>query len=382
MWAAMRFLSCAVTSNPPWNAFDTQAFCLFSLKSNQKLSPHESLSPGLWTRLHPPRLPSNHNRTKKKGSLGGAIALLATVIGFATATARAADPPIIGILPKTIIGDVFMKNMADAAVAKGKALGAKVEIFSVSGHEAVEEQVSAVETLISRKVDAIILAAVDSKGLSSVVNQATTAGIPVILADSGVEGANYVTVVQTDNVAASGLAADYAAALLSGRGKVAQLEGEAASETAQLRTKGFHEGIAKYKNIQLVSSISGHWTTPGAVDATEAILKGSPDVNLIFASSDLMAVGASSVLERQGRKDVLVLGFDGIPEGVALVRQLKAVGDVAQNAKGMGEKSVEIAMQVIKDKNAAAGVPKVIDSGFVLVHPWNVDAYSKENFAK
>jgi ABC-type sugar transport system substrate-binding protein len=275
-----------------------------------------------------------------------------------------------------------MKNMADAAVAKGKALGAKVEIYSVSGHEAVEEQVSAVETLISRKVDAIILAAVDSKGLSSVVNQATAAGIPVILADSGVEGANYVTVVQTDNVGASRLAADYAAALLSDRGKVAQIEGEAASETAQLRTKGFHEEIAKYKNIQLVSSISGHWTTPGAVDATEAILKGSPDVNLIFASSDLMAVGAASVLERQGRKDVLVLGFDGIPEGVALVKQLKAVGDVAQNAKGMGEKSVEIAMQVIKDKNAAANIPKVIDSGFVLVHPWNVDAYSRENFAK
>jgi ribose transport system substrate-binding protein len=336
----------------------------------------------LWTLLHLPRLPSTHNRVKKRRSLKGALALLATVMTLATGMVRAADSPIIGILPKTIIGDVFMKNMADAAVAKGKALGAKVEVYSVSGHEAVEEQVSAVETLISRKVDAIILAAVDSKGLSSVVNQATAAGIPVILADSGVEGANYVTVVQTNNVAAANLAADYAAALLSGRGKVAQIEGEAASETAQLRTKGFHEEIAKYKNIQLVSSISGHWTTPGAVDATEAILKGSPDVNLIFASSDLMAVGASSVLERQGRTDVLVLGFDGIPEGVALVKQLKAVGDVAQNAKGMGEKAVEIAVQVIKDKNAAANIPKVIDSGFLLVHPWNVDAYSKENFAK
>ena len=143
---------------------------------------------------------------RKKGFLGGAIALLAAAVAFAAAAVRAADPPVIGILPKTIIGDVFMKNMADAAVAKGKALGAKVEIYSVSGHEAVEEQVSAMETLISRKVDAIILAAVDSKGLSSVVNQATAAGIPVVLADSGVEGANYITVVQTDNVAASRLA--------------------------------------------------------------------------------------------------------------------------------------------------------------------------------
>jgi ribose transport system substrate-binding protein len=302
------------------------------------------------------------------------------MIGFAIPSSYAADPPVIGILPKTIIGDVFMKNMADAAVAKGKALGAKVEVLSVSGHEAVEEQVAAVETLISRKVDAIILAAIDSKGLSSVVNQATAAGIPVILVDSAVEGANFVAVVQTDNVAASNLAADYAAALLSGHGKVAQLEGEIASETAQLRKKGFHEGIAKYKNIELVASITGHWTTPGAVDATEAILKGNPDVNLIFASSDLMAVGAASVLEREGRKDVLVVGFDGIPEGVALVKQLKAAGDVAQNSKVMGEKSVEIAMQVMKDKNAK--VQKVIDSGFTLVHTWNVDSYIKANFGE
>jgi ribose transport system substrate-binding protein len=309
------------------------------------------------------------------------VALSIVTIGLTVTYARAAEP-VIGILPKTIIGDVFMKNMADFAVAKGKELGAKVEVYSVASHEAVEEQVSAVESLISRKVDAIILAAVDSKGLAPVVDKATAAGIPVILVDSGVPGAKYVTVVQTDNIGASSLAADYAAALLSGRGKVAQLEGEPASETAQLRKKGFHEQIAKYKNIELVASITGHWTTPGAVDATEAILKGHPDVNLIFASSDLMAVGASTVLEREGRKDVLVLGFDGLPEGAALVKQLKAVGDVAQNAKVMGEKSVEVAMQVIKDKNAAASIPKVIDSGFTLVHPWNVDAYTKANFGQ
>jgi ribose transport system substrate-binding protein len=312
-------------------------------------------------------------------SLCKGLAVAIILIAFTAAVSPAAEP-VIGILPKTIIGDVFMKNMADFAVAKGKVFGAKVEVYSVSSHEAVEEQVSAVESLISRKVDAIILAAIDSKGLAPVVDKATTAGIPVILVDSGVQGAKYITVVQTDNVAASSLAADYAAALLSDRGKVAQLEGEPASETAQLRKKGFHEEIAKYKNIELVASITGHWTTPGAVDATEAILKGHPEVNLIFASSDLMAVGASTVLEREGRKDILVLGFDGLPEGMSLIKQGKAVGDVAQNAKAMGERSVEIAMQVIKDKNAAANVPKVIDSGFVLVHPWNVDAYAKENF--
>ena len=121
---------------------------------------------------------------RKRQNILLSLAFTAVAVAFAATDARATEP-VIGILPKTIIGDVFMKNMSDAAVAKGKALGAKVEVYSVSSHEAVEEQVSAVESLISRKVDAIILAAVDSKGLAPVVDKATAAGIPVILADSG-----------------------------------------------------------------------------------------------------------------------------------------------------------------------------------------------------
>src|SRR5262245_45885782 len=115
--------------------------------------------------------------SRKRQKILLSLAFTALAVGFPAGSTRAAEP-VIGILPKTIIGDVFMKNMSDAAVAKGKALEAKVEVYSVPSHEAVEEQVSAVESLISRKVDAIILAAVDSKGLSPVVDKATAAGIP------------------------------------------------------------------------------------------------------------------------------------------------------------------------------------------------------------
>ncbi|MGF1627252.1 MAG: sugar ABC transporter substrate-binding protein [Alphaproteobacteria bacterium] len=304
-----------------------------------------------------------------------ASAVAGLVASMAAGAVQAQDGPTIAVLPKTIIGDVFMTNLANFAQAKGEELGANVEIFGVASHSAVEEQVSIMETLISRGVDAIILAAVDSRGLGPAVNRATEAGIPVILADSGVEGANYVTVVQTDNVRASGLAADYAAVLLSYQGQVAQLEGETSSETAQLRRQGFHEGIAKYPDIELVTSITGHWTTPGGVDATEAILRSHPDVDLIFASSDLMAVGAAIVLERAGRDDVIVIGFDGIGEGTDLIIEGKAAGDVAQNARGMGELSVEIAMQIINGERTADDFPPFIDSGMTLVHPWNVHAY-------
>ena len=96
---------------------------------------------------------------------------------------------------------------------------------------------------------------------------------------------------------------------------------------------------------------------------------------MVFTSSDLMAVGAATVLERAKRPDVIVIGFDGIAEGTDLVIAGKAAGDVAQNAKAMGEISVEIAMQIIKGEKKASDFPKVIDSGMMLVHRWNVQKY-------
>lgn len=300
------------------------------------------------------------------------------IIGWGMFASAQVQQPTISVVVKTMINDPFMVNIANFAKTRGEALGAKMEIYGASGHGAVEEQISIVESLIARKVDAIVLAALDSKGLGLVVNKATRAGIPVILIDSGVEGAEYVTVIQTDNIKGSALAAEYAALLLNGKGKVAQIEGEPGHETAQLRIKGFHEEIANYPNIELVISVTGHWTTPGAVEATEAILETHPDVNLIFASSDMMGVGVSEVLRQKKRQDIMLITFDGIEEGTDLILEGKSSGDVAQNAKAMGERSVEIALEIIKGQKKPSDYPKFIDSGTLLVHPWNVNWFRKE----
>ncbi|WP_127904083.1 sugar ABC transporter substrate-binding protein [Solirhodobacter olei] len=305
--------------------------------------------------------------------LVGAAAMAVASKSFAATGGRF----VIGVLPKTVINDVFMNNIAQFAKQEGKKLGVDIEIHSTSGHGAVEQQVSMMEDLISRKVDGIALAALDSKGLAPVVARAAKAGIPVVMIDSGVETdpKNFVTLIATDNVVAAGLAADYTASLLSYEGKVAQLEGEPGSEAAIDRRTGFHKGISKYPKMKIVSSITGHWTTSGAVDATEAILTGNPDLNLIFASSDLMAVGAAEVLKRHKREDIIVVGFDGIREGTALVKEHESAGDVSQNAKAMGEMAVQILTEIAAGKKKPSDFPKSINSGMKLLNYWNVDTY-------
>ena len=73
------------------------------------------------------------------------MAGIIAVAGGLAGAADAADKPVIAVLPKTVIGDVFMNNLANFAKAKGESLGATVEIYGASSHTAVEEQVSLLE---------------------------------------------------------------------------------------------------------------------------------------------------------------------------------------------------------------------------------------------
>jgi ribose transport system substrate-binding protein len=321
------------------------------------------------------------------------LMLLGAAAALAVGSASAADVKKIAVMPKTLINDVFQVKIAESAEAEAAKLGIPTERFASSSDVAVEDQINTIEALVARgEFGGIVLAATVAKGLANVVHKATAAGIYVVLVDSKTDGTDYVTVIQTDNKAAAGVGADYAAKLIGEKGKVAMLEGEPGGETAAARTAGFHEEITKYPGIQLVASITGHWTLPGGVEATEALIAGHKDLDLIFVASDLMGVGARQVLDRAAKKaetdgdaaqakkfrDVKIVGFDGVAEAVKAIWQGKFSATVAQRPDVMGTKAVDILAALIKSEKKPADFPKVIDSGMMLVTPDNVDAYAKE----
>ena len=183
---------------------------------------------------------------------------------------------------KTLINDVFQIKIAESAEAAAAKLGIETERFGSSSDVAVEDQINIIEAVISRgEFGGIVLAATVTQGLGNVLAQAKEAGIYVVLVDSKTDGDDFVTVIQTDNVAAATVAADYSAKLIGEKGKVAMLEGEPGGETAAQRTKGFHDGIKKYPGIEIVSSITGHWTLPSGVEATEALIAANKDIALL-----------------------------------------------------------------------------------------------------
>ena len=160
---------------------------------------------------------------------------------------RAVTGQKIAILPKTLINDVFQIKVAESAEQKAKKLGVATERFVSSSDVAVQDQINITEAVISRgEFGGIVLAATAARGRGNVVRKAKRAGLFVVPVGSKTDAEDFVTVIQTDNIKATGVGADYSAKLIGEKGKVAMLEGEPGGETARQRIEGFHKGIKKY----------------------------------------------------------------------------------------------------------------------------------------
>ena len=87
--------------------------------------------------------------------------------------------------------------------------------------------------------------------------------------------------------------------------------------------------------------------------ATKALLASGREFTALFASADVMAIGAIRALRESGKRvpeDVSVMGMDGLPIGDYLVPQLTTV---AQSVSSMAQRSVEILLGSMEDGQKA-----------------------------
>lgn len=308
------------------------------------------------------------------------VALLVPA-SFAPVSAQE-DAPVVGVIVRTMVNDPFQVAMAEAAEKKAAELGLKAVVYAATGHGDVQEQQAIVEDLIQQKVAGILLAPLDTQALKVAMEEADAAGIPVVLFDSNpIEGAPFVTAIGTDNVAASALAADYLIEKFNGEAKVAQIEGEPGAQNALFRVQGFQNRLKEAPGMELVASQTGHWTTAGAMQAMENILQAHPDLDAVFASSDMMGVGALQALQAAGKeKEITLVTFDGIPEGIQLIKDGYSDADVAQFPTKMGEMGIEVLHAIITGEKTAEDFPKYIDSGAMLITPENADLFLYQTF--
>jgi ribose transport system substrate-binding protein len=266
----------------------------------------------------------------------------------------------------------FWQTMKEAVEARAKEDGVTVDTFSLPTASGVADQVSQMENAVTQKYDGIILGTVDAAGIVPGIDAANKANIPVLAVDTAPAGGTIISLVQTDNVAASELGGTFIAEKLGGSGKVLNLQGDMANQTAQARNDGLHKALDASPDITVIDQ-SSHWLQDQGLSITENILTSDPDIKAIFAANDPPALGALQALKAAGKTDVIIVGFDGTNDGLQAVKDGDFAADVLQFPAAMGAIGVDLLVRSLNGED----VPAKVDSGSGLATAENIDQYLK-----
>lgn len=210
-------------------------------------------------------------------------------------------------------------------------------------------QLQIVETMINRRVDAIVLAPIDKKVMVNVVDRAASQNIPVVIFDSPVDTDKFVAQVATDNYAAGQLAADRMGQVLNGKGKICMVMVQPGAASTMAREQGFEDEVKKkFPGIEIVDRRYGEADFAKSLQVSENMLTAHPELAGMFASNESSTVGAARALKALAGNTVKLVGFDSGPTLEAGLRDGIIDSLVVQNPFKMGYESVQAAVKALK----------------------------------
>ncbi|BEP14459.1 LacI family DNA-binding transcriptional regulator [Acidothermaceae bacterium B102] len=165
----------------------------------------------------------------------------------------------------------------------------------------------------NRHVDGVILLSLH--GDDPLPLSLSRIGMPVVMLGRPFVSAEGITWLDADNLGGARLAVDHL--LASGRRTIATITGPldmcaGVDRLGGYRTELEAHGIPYDEELVVV----GDFTEAAGHALTEQLLARRPQLDAIFAASDLMATGALAALRSAGRRvpeDVAVIGFDDSP---------------------------------------------------------------------
>jgi ribose transport system substrate-binding protein len=223
----------------------------------------------------------------------------------------------IAVIPKGTT-HTFWQSIRAGAERAGRELDVNIIWRGPLREDDRASQITEVEGFITRGVSGIVLAPLDETALALPVADAQRRNIPVVIFDSGLRGADYVSFVATDNWKGGRLAGEHVASRLNGKGRVVLLRYAEGHDSTTQREEGFLEALAEHPGIEILSSNQyAGADVEGAYKRAENLLSryrerdGSLGVDAIFCVNESSSFAMMRVLQDHnwaGR--VRFVGFD------------------------------------------------------------------------
>lgn len=292
---------------------------------------------------------------------------LALVLGFAAPSF--AEGYKIAIVLKTL-SNPFWVSMKEGIQEEAKKLGVTVDVYAVPTEDDSRAQAELLESILQKGYNGIGVAPLTPVNLIPAVAKATKMEIPVINIDNAIDqtelakqGGKVISLVATNNFKVGAQAAEFVVKTLGAKGgEVAIIEGIPGAVSSNDRRDGFKSAIEKTPGFKLVAIQPANWDRMTALNVATNLLQRFPRLKAIYCANDTMALGAAQAAINAGRKDVLVVGTDGIPEAVTAIEEGRLTATIAQDPKEIGAQSLRMLVDYLKGKQIPAryDVPSVL----------------------
>lgn len=274
----------------------------------------------------------------------------------------------IAVIPKGTTHS-FWQTVKAGAEKAGQENNAEIIFQGPTEETNTVEQKNIIEAQITKKVDAIVMAACDAKALVPTVQKAQDAGIPVITIDSGLDPDISLKFVATDNKKGGAAAADALAKLLGeAGGEVGLVPFVKGAGSSDDRENGFLEQLKQYPKLKLVSTLYSNSDVNKAQEVVNAMVTANPNLKGIFAANQAGGVGAAQALKLKGLKSkIKLVAYDAGEEEIAALQEDTIQALIVQRPFEMGYQGVAEAVKAIKEKKVRADAPEKVDTGVTVV---------------
>jgi ribose transport system substrate-binding protein len=275
------------------------------------------------------------------------------------------------LIPKALDIPVFgYANVG--AQRKAKEIGGIEVIYH--GPERADElkQKEILESFIAQKVDGIAISVLNADFLTSTIDRAIDAGIPVVTWDSDAPRSKRIAFYGVDDYKSGQIMGEEAARLLNGKGTVAFIT-SAGANNLQRRLDGAKEVLAKFPGIKIVETYD---IQEDSVRCAQFIATGTnryPNLGA-WISVGGWPVFTANALAPVDPKRTKFVSFDTNPPAPDLLKAGKVQVLLGQKYFGWGGESIRLLNDIVHGKRPAN---PIIDSGVDVVTADNVDAYLK-----
>jgi ribose transport system substrate-binding protein len=292
-----------------------------------------------------------------------------------------ATKPRIALIYKATTNP-FFQAMEQGARAKAREMNVDLEVAGIESETDADRQADLVRNMLTRKVQAIIIAPASSVGIVTPLLRVQQAGVPIINIDNRInpeeaarQGLRVATFIGPDNFEGARKVGAYACDIVKKKiaagkpGKVLILRGIDGVENAEARRAGF-EAAVKEAGLDVAGSQSANWQTEDAQKVTAAMLAATPDVGAILCANDKMALGAIAAVKARGKtREILIVGYDNIDLARKAMTQNEMAATVEQNPAMMGALGVECALKALN----GATLPEVTPVPTQVITPEMVE---------